>query len=124
MAKYNNYTKPSKRAKQNIEYPQNNENQEYIPSPERKPKVAKTPTRKRDPFYSSQQWKIIRFEVLKENDGRCSLCGKTKDDIDDNGKKLKMTVDHIIPRKNNKDLELDKTNLRVLCDYCHQGRIH
>lgn len=91
----------------------------------RKPKSAKKPKKKKkDPFYNSHEWKVLRYEVLKESGGRCACCGRSKQDLRDDGvSKVILTVDHIKSRKNNKELELEKTNLQVLCSDCHECKI-
>lgn len=90
----------------------------------RKPKSAKKPKRKKDPFYDKIEWKRLRTKTLEKAEGRCTLCGRTIEDFNENGRKVKMTIDHIIPRSVDKSLELDESNLRAICDYCHCGREH
>ena len=55
----------------------------------------------------------LRYRLLKESGGRCSLCGVTK-------KERPLDIDHIIPRskggKNNEE------NLQVLCDKCNRSK--
>jgi len=53
--------------------------------------------RKKDLFYSSEAWKLIRYEKLRETQF-CECCGKTKKDKLESGEKVKLTVDHIKPR--------------------------
>ena len=44
--------------------------------------VEKTDIRSRAPigvrrsFYSTYEWRRIRYDVLRKNDGRCELCGQ------------------------------------------------
>ena len=55
----------------------------------------------------------LRYDVLKESGGRCSLCGATK-------KERPIDVDHIIPRsKGGKNVY---ENLQVLCSLCNQEK--
>jgi ATP adenylyltransferase len=54
----------------------------------------------------------IRYEVLKR-DGRCLLCGATKDDE-------RLEVDHIVPRS--KGGSNDMSNLQTLCGRCNRGK--
>ena len=90
---------------------------------DRKQKTAKKPLRKRDPFYSSYEWKTLRYEILKESDGRCALCGRNKSDISVDGiSKLKLTVDHIISRSIDPSRELEADNCQVLCSDCHEAK--
>lgn len=28
-------------------------------------------------FYSSKEWRLLRYEVIKKNEARCSACGRT-----------------------------------------------
>ena len=90
---------------------------------QRKPKSAKKPRKKKDPFYNTYEWKVLRFEILKESGGRCACCGRSKLDVRDDGvSKVILTVDHIHSRKTHKHLELEKTNLQVLCSDCHESK--
>ena len=55
----------------------------------------------------------LRYRVLKESDGRCSLCGVTK-------KERPLDVDHIKPRsKGGKNVY---ENLQVLCSKCNRSK--
>jgi 5-methylcytosine-specific restriction endonuclease McrA len=65
--------------------------------------------RLRDSFVSDS----LRYEVLKESDGRCSLCGATK-------KERPLDVDHIIPLS--KGGKTTKDNLQVLCAKCNRAK--
>lgn len=55
----------------------------------------------------------LRYRVLKESDGRCSLCGATKKD-------RPLEVDHIKPRSDGGENEYE--NLQVLCSKCNRSR--
>lgn len=90
----------------------------------RKPKTAKKPKRKKDLFYSSVEWRKKRIEILEKNEYRCQICGKGIKDCHENGEyitKRTLTVDHIIPKNERPDLALDDSNLRCLCQFCHEG---
>jgi 5-methylcytosine-specific restriction endonuclease McrA len=74
-------------------------------------------------FYTTRLWRDLRYDVLRENaakqpDGRphCELCAA--------GAKAgrPLHVDHIRPRSFFPWLELDKSNLQVLCDDCNIGK--
>lgn len=70
----------------------------------------------RNPFYDSQEWLAIRYEVLKASNGRCQCCG---------GKPSKdnpLHVDHIKPRSKFPSLALVLSNLQVLCKKCNFGK--
>lgn len=70
----------------------------------------------RDSFYSSPEWRRLRYAVLRAGDGRCSCCGARPSP----GKPLH--VDHIRPRSRFPELELARSNLQVLCDDCNLGK--
>ena len=55
----------------------------------------------------------LRYRVLKESDGRCSLCGATK-------KERPLDVDHIKPRS--KGGKNEYVNLQVLCSKCNRSK--
>lgn len=55
----------------------------------------------------------LRYRVLKESEGRCSLCGATK-------KERPLDVDHIIPRS--KGGKNEYANLQVLCSKCNRSK--
>ena len=54
----------------------------------------------------------LRYRVLKESDGRCTLCGATK-------KERPLDVDHIKPRS--KGGKNEYKNLQVLCSKCNRS---
>ncbi len=85
---------------------------------EKKKKEKKKPRHKskRDPFLHSYEWKKVRFDALKLNDGRCCLCGISADDG------AVLNVDHIKPRKTHPELALTVSNLQVLCGTCNHGK--
>lgn len=69
-------------------------------------------------FYNSREWRELRFDVLKqmrEEHGKvfCQLCF---------AENTQMHVDHIKPRSKYPELELDKSNLQVLCASCNFGK--
>lgn len=68
-------------------------------------------------FYDTQNWKSLRYEVLKEHmakHGRsCLLCGMSN---------VVLHVDHIKPRSKFPSLSYAKSNLQVLCALCNQGK--
>ena len=82
-------------------------------------KAPKPPKRKRkviDRFYSSEEWKRLRYKVPTLHGARCQCCGATPQDG------AVMNVDHIKPRKRYPALALEITNLQVLCAWCNQGK--
>lgn len=66
-------------------------------------------------FLQSWEWRALRFEVLKEREARCELCGATAKD-------QRIEVDHIKPLSKFWHLRLDKSNLQVLCRDCNKGK--
>ncbi len=55
----------------------------------------------------------LRYRVLKEAKGRCSLCGATRNE-------RPLDVDHIIPRSHHGKTEY--SNLQVLCSKCNRSK--
>ena len=67
-------------------------------------------------FYSSWEWKKLRYRVLKFYGPICMLCGATNKD----GKRI--VVDHINPIRRYPKLALSFDNLQVLCNDCNMGK--
>lgn len=67
-------------------------------------------------FYNSQEWREIRYEVLKEQKGICQLCGRSRKDG------VVLHVDHIVPLSKDWSKRLDKNNLQILCEDCNLGK--
>lgn len=65
-----------------------------------------------DRFYTSTAWKKLRKEAL-ERDLCCVICGASGS---------YLTADHIIPRSAEPDLELELSNIRILCKSCDNKR--
>ncbi|MGX7039486.1 HNH endonuclease [Vagococcus fessus] len=59
-------------------------------------------------FYNSKQWKMLREDVLIENFYTCSQCGREGN-----------IGDHIIPVEEDWNKRLDKNNIQVMCQSCH-----
>lgn len=69
-------------------------------------------------FYRSIEWRQLRYQVLKEQKGRCQCCGgRGRDGV-------RLHVDHIIPISHDASLRLEKSNLQVLCEDCNLGKGH
>lgn len=64
-------------------------------------------------FFASQEWRRIRYEVLRRDGVVCAACGSTDG---------KMHVDHIKPLWTHPELALDAGNLQVLCEDCNVGK--
>ena len=81
--------------------------------------LKKKQTRKSNQdFYNSREWRELRFDVLKQmrvDHGKvfCQLCF---------AENTQMHVDHIKPRSKYPELELDKSNLQILCASCNFGK--
>ena len=69
-----------------------------------------------DDFLQSYEWRRTRVHALRNNDGRCELCGRSKKDG------IQLHVDHIKPRKKYPESALDVNNLQVLCNECNHGK--
>lgn len=67
-------------------------------------------------FYETDEWRRLRYEVLRNSKGRCECCGHGP------RKGKPLHVDHIKPRSKYPELELEITNLQVLCDDCNLGK--
>ena len=75
-----------------------------------------------DPFYLSEAWKKLRYQRIKLDKWRCQHCG-----ISVRGKKYGGAtphVDHVQPRQDNPDRELDIDALQTLCAPCHNRKTH
>ena len=71
----------------------------------------------RQEFYMSEEWRSLRYNILKKYKGRCCLCGRS---YQKNG--VVIHVDHIKPRSKYPELELDENNLQLLCEDCNLGK--
>ena len=67
-----------------------------------------------DPFYKSKAWYRIRQKALMRTDSTCEMCGYR-------GKGI--TVHHMKSRREFPMLELELSNLKVVCSACH-NRLH
>jgi 5-methylcytosine-specific restriction endonuclease McrA len=69
-------------------------------------------------FYSTFQWRKLRYAVISECDGRCQACGRSAKDG------ITLNVDHIEPLSKAWDRRLDRSNLQVLCGDCNHGKLN
>lgn len=67
-------------------------------------------------FYESREWRHVRYQALVRSDGRCQCCGASSKDG------ATLHVDHIKPRSKYRRLELELSNLQVLCADCNLGK--
>lgn len=64
-------------------------------------------------FYTSREWRKLRYEALGRYGRRCMSCGSNNREIH---------VDHIVPRSVDPMKELDIDNLQILCVDCNLGK--
>lgn len=81
-------------------------------------KPKKRTRQKTDAFYTSWEWKQVRYEALKINGHRCQCCGWRPGDTEHGH----LVVDHIKPRRHFPELALSLENLQVLCNDCNMGK--
>ena len=84
------------------------------PSPRWLPRIA--PQAAETTFYDSREWLEVRYSALKLHGGHCQCCGALP------GPGNPLQVDHIKPRSRVPELELDLSNLQVLCRSCNLGK--
>lgn len=92
------------------------ENPVGVPSPRTTTKVL-TWKEQAAIFYASDEWRTLRYEVLRERGGSCELCGRNRREHG-----VTIHVDHIKPRSKFPELQLVRTNLQVLCEDCNLGK--
>jgi 5-methylcytosine-specific restriction endonuclease McrA len=68
-------------------------------------------------FYSTKEWRELRWQVLSTSTGQCSVCGRSH-----KVHKVILHVDHILPRSKYPELELSLNNMQVLCEDCNLGK--
>ncbi len=71
---------------------------------------------KGDGFYTTPEWRRLRYSVLRASDGRCECCGARP------SPSKPLHVDHIKPRSRFPELALVRSNLQVLCEDCNLGK--
>ncbi len=80
--------------------------------------IASDTSRPMTNFYDSREWHEVRFNVIRKHialHGRiCLLCKKSGN--------FELHVDHIKPRSVFPELELQESNLQVLCKNCNLGK--
>lgn len=72
--------------------------------------------RVRKAFYESREWREVRYEALRLCGAKCCCCGRGRTDG------VVLHVDHIQPRSKFPHLELEVSNLQVLCEDCNLGK--
>jgi len=86
----------------------------------KKKKIQKGRPRKasvKTDFYSSDEWRSLRYRVLRKYSGECMCCGRSKKKHN-----VIIHVDHIKPRSRFPHLELSFENLQILCEDCNLGK--
>lgn len=67
-------------------------------------------------FTRSRAWVDLRYDFLRDREGRCRCCGRGSADG------AKINVDHILPRKTHPQFALAYGNLQALCSVCNRGK--
>ena len=67
-------------------------------------------------FYERDDWRRLRYRVLRKFGFRCMGCGATAKDG------ATIQVDHVKPVSIYPELALDERNLQVLCRACNLGK--
>lgn len=79
------------------------------------PAHDRNPSRNCGDFYSTEQWRQLRYQAIKLHGGACQCCGRKPPEV-------VLHVDHIKPRSLFPSLELDINNVQVLCEDCNLGK--
>lgn len=72
--------------------------------------------RRIDSFFDRQEWKELRYAVLRKYGFQCMGCSRGRIDG------VVLHVDHIKPRSIYPELALVESNLQVLCADCNLGK--
>ena len=81
--------------------------------------LVEYPTGKKPPRFSRRVPNNLRAAVLRRNHSICRLCGITADDNYEDGRKVTLHVDHVIPKQAGGTDDME--NLRTLCSRCNEG---
>jgi 5-methylcytosine-specific restriction endonuclease McrA len=68
-------------------------------------------------FYMSDDWRKLRYRVIRKYKATCMACGRNYKEH-----AVVIHVDHIKPRSKYPKLELDFNNMQVLCECCNLGK--
>lgn len=71
-----------------------------------------------DDFYSSWDWKKLRYEAIKKYGRRCVCCGF----VPHNGSLNYLVADHIKPVSKHPKLALQIENIQIMCNDCNMGK--
>ncbi len=69
-----------------------------------------------DKFYSSPEWRALRYKVLDTYGNRCMACGRSPRN------RVVIHVDHILPRSIYPEVALIFENMQILCEDCNMGK--
>lgn len=69
----------------------------------------------RKDFYTTQEWRELRYEALKKCGRKCQSCGRTPPYVI-------LHVDHIKPKSLYPELCLTLENLQIMCEDCNLGK--
>jgi 5-methylcytosine-specific restriction endonuclease McrA len=67
-------------------------------------------------FYDSPAWLRLRYQALKRRNACCDCCGAR------GSYSNPLQIDHIKPRSKYPDLQLEISNLQILCRDCNMGK--
>lgn len=93
------------------------ENRKSINIRKAKTKKISNSARYNPSFYTSEQWRALRFKVLSRYECKCMMCGRSPRDHS-----IVLHVDHIKPRSKHPELSLCFDNLQILCEDCNLGK--
>jgi len=108
-AKVEQQSKPQTKVIRPVAKPQTTPAAKFTPIPYRKGMGRE--------FYSTREWRELRWQVLTEKGAVCCVCGATP-----KSSGQPVHVDHIKPRYHFPALELVRSNLQVLCADCNIGK--
>lgn len=70
---------------------------------------------RRPDFYTTQEWRELRYQALKKYGAKCQCCGRKPPQVI-------LHVDHINPKSGYPELCLTLDNLQILCEDCNLGK--
>ena len=70
-----------------------------------------------DNFYTSKEWRRLRYRVLCKYQAKCMCCGRSPKIHG-----VALHVDHIVPKSKNPKLQLVFENMQILCQDCNLGK--
>ena len=85
-----------------------------------------TPQEKYKKYIKTDEWKLIRENVLQRDNYTCQCCNRNQDEIDEyNNKKGKKLISLVVHHKTYKNLfnevETNYKDLITLCSVCHRA---